>query len=144
MRYFLVGTLAMLLTGPSSSAFCSNRCICVGEHDTAKAMAEATAVFEGEALDFTFDAPMTRDTSGNEWYHVRIRVGHVWKGALGDTVIVQTPSPAGACGLSFKPGGRFLLFATGPLGSLSATICGLSQEWETADTTVAKLGAPVN
>ena len=145
MHRFLAGSLIILLAGSVPRAKCSGRCLCVGERDPVKAVAASSAVFEAVALAYTFDAPMTRDSLGNDWYHVPLVVGRVWKGVLSDTVTIQTPSPAGACGLSFTPGGHFLVFAVeGPRGSLAATVCSLSQEWGTADSTVAQLGAPIS
>jgi hypothetical protein len=70
-----------------------------------------------------------------------IVVGRQWRGRLGDTVVVRSPSGTAACGLSMEEGQRFLVFAQKDEedGHLYAIKCGLSRAWDEEAARLARL-----
>ena len=144
MKVLALAGLLVATELPPPTASCLTLCSCNWERDPLKARDAFPVVLEGRALDSTLAAPRTTDANGRERFRVRVVVGQVWKGDVPDTIVVVTSEPASGCGFSFARGERYLLFLfRNSSGSLSATMCSLSQPWERADSIVTALGTPV-
>lgn len=62
-----------------------------------------------------------------------------WRGPGADTVVVRTALFTTACGLAFRQGERYLLFAREVSGRLYADTCGPSRLWDEEGARLAKL-----
>jgi hypothetical protein len=62
-----------------------------------------------------------------------------WRGTGPDTIVVRTALFTTACGLAFRQGERYLLFARKARGSLYADKCGPSRPWDEEGERLAKL-----
>jgi len=94
----------------------------------------ATAVFAGTVVL-------------EETFTVTLEVEQVWKGALAKKVSMRTSNidngdgtiSIDTCGVAFKNGQKYLVFAFGPLTDLRATSCTLTSVWGHASDTVQRL-----
>jgi len=92
---------------------CVFGCECTERNDFELEFALSKAVFSGEVIDL---ANADRDTV------VTFRVGTMWKGPKGETIVVSTNIYKTACGFNFVKGENYLVFAYGD-GSLRTSIC---------------------
>ena len=91
------------------------------------------AVLEGTIVNVqSVRAP--RDSAAGEFpldeAVATIRVARSWRGRRTDTVVVRTPLYTTACGLGFRTGDHYLLFASQVNETLYADNCGPSRKWD--------------
>jgi MYXO-CTERM domain-containing protein len=113
----------------------AHACTCAPPPPTLEAVAEASAVFQGSVVDIT-----PPSTPAGEMV-ARISVERVWKRSRTESVVeVHTPANSAACGLSFKPGSRWLIYADEIEGNLRAVLCSRSKPLDAASDDLAALG----
>jgi hypothetical protein len=110
LRSFRLLTAVLCLT---AAAMPAAACSCPGKSPKA-ALEAAAAVFSGTVV---FVKKSQADVV------VTIKVDKVWKGDVPAQVTVSTPPNDGLCGVSFKEGDGYLVYAGGQPGSLSTNIC---------------------
>lgn len=118
------GLVALLLPGEAKA------CSCMRPAPPDEALEAAEAVFFGEVLTVEAVAHGLR---------VNIQVEHGWKGVDGDRVEVWTASSGASCGVSFRPGETYLVYAESFDDRLGASLCSRTRQtsWESA---VGELG----
>ena len=100
-------------------------------------------MLEAVALDSTLGGSVV-GAERDRRFVVRLAVGRVWKGEIGDTLSVVTRAPGAGCGFYFLQGERYLLFAYRTDGdSLEATMCSPSLPWAKARDIIQQLGQPL-
>ena len=97
----------------------ASACSCVPPPPPKKALAGATAVFEGKVASIEEDPGQHRSTA-------TLEVSRVWKGAVTATVKVKTQGAGSMCGFSFAVGESYLVYADGEPGGLSTSLCSRS------------------
>ena len=113
----------------------AHACTCGRSQPPIAAIAEASAVFAGTIVDTT--APSTPTGA----MVARISVEKVWKRSRTETVVeVHTPASSAACGLSFVPGAKWLIYAEEIDGTLSAVLCSRSKLLSAAQEDLTALG----
>jgi hypothetical protein len=90
--------LAVLLTAPSTS----HACKCAPPPEVAEALAQSSAVFEGQVTQVN-----TTETE----LEVSLRVTRAWKGVDTETVRVRTRKDSAACGVEFSVDQVWLVYA---------------------------------
>jgi MYXO-CTERM domain-containing protein len=110
-------------------------CTCLPPPPVATAVAESTAVFAGTIV------AMTPPSSQIGEVVAKLSVERVWKGSTtAMEVEVHTPSSSAACGLSFMPGDKWLIYANEVDGHLSAILCSRSAPLSAAQQDLVELG----
>lgn len=113
----------------------AHACTCAPSPPTLTAVAEASAVFAGTIVDTTPPSTPTGEMVA------RVTVETVWKRSRTETVVeVHTPASSAACGLSFVPGAKWLIYANEIDGNLSAALCSRSKLMTSAQEDLAALG----
>ena len=113
----------------------AHACTCGPSPTTLRAVTEASAVFAGTILDTTPPSTPTGEMVA------RFSVEKVWKRSRTETVVeVHTPANSAACGLSFAPGSKWLIFAEEIDGHLSAALCSRSKPLDAAQADLGVLG----
>ena len=126
--------VSTLLPRPAQACTCSN--------ETPEAQfAAATSVFEGRVVAIEREgAPEV----GPARLRVTFEVVQTWKAANVERLIVTTATDEAACGVAFAQGRSYVVYAiAGSDGALAAGLCGGTALRESADATVAALGAGV-
>jgi hypothetical protein len=90
--------LAVLLASPSTS----HACKCAPPPEVAEALAQSSAVFEGQVTQLN-----TTETE----LEVSLRVTRAWKGVDTETVRVRTRKDSAACGVEFSVDQVWLVYA---------------------------------
>lgn len=87
---------------------------------TAEAVAQASAVFEG---DVTAVVPPSRtgQWSSNDPVAYTVRVAQVYKGSVPAETVVTSATSEASCGVELK--GHVVVFADGPAYAMSTTLC---------------------
>jgi MYXO-CTERM domain-containing protein len=135
MQKFTAVIIATALLG-LSQANDAYACSCVPPPPVATAVGESSAVFAGTIVALTPPSLPSNDMVAT------FSVERVWKGATNQTAIeVRTPSSSAACGLSFAPGQKWLIYANESEGGLSAILCSRSTLYSNAQADLAELGA---
>lgn len=136
----LVMLLGVALTAAALLPRPARACTCSPETPEAQ-LAAATAVFEGRVVSIEREgAPEV----GPARLRVTFEVVQTWKAANVERLIVTTASDEAACGVAFEQGRSYLVYAiAGSGGALAAGLCGGTTLRESADATVAALGAGV-
>jgi hypothetical protein len=136
LAYALALALTIAVANQTAAA-----CTCVSMPGSPRdvvhvAKGNATAIFVGTVLD-------VRAGSGEMELNVRFSVDRFWKGALASEVTVTTHSQSSACGYTFEPGSRYLVYCSGnPSGTFSTSICTRTRRERDAKDDVRYLGRP--
>jgi hypothetical protein len=109
-------------------------CACPGGGPACEAVWQADAVFDGIVTTVTPVAG-TREVAGRavkvDEKRVRLTVRQAWRGAGRDTIEVVTGATAADCGVDFKPGDRYVVFAQRrPDGQLFVSVCSLTAPFD--------------
>lgn len=96
------------------SPHAATACSCAPPPPPNQALEEATAVFAGEVTNL--------ETNQGQ-LDITLAIQQVWKGDLGPTVAVQTPSTTAMCGYSFELGRVYLVYASDRNGRLQTNQC---------------------
>ena len=83
-------------------------CDCVAGPETQKEREQAA-----EEADVVFTGKVRKIEPGSQVVKVRFWVGRKYKGTHREKLMVKTPSHEAACGVSFKDGKRYTVFAHG-------------------------------
>lgn len=135
MRKFAAVFIATTLLGLSqvNDAYA---CSCIPPPPVATAVGESSAVFAGTIVALTPPSLPTSDIVAT------FSVERVWKGPTNLTQIeIRTPASSAACGLSFAPGAKWLIYANETQDGLSAILCSRSTLYGNAQADLAELGA---
>jgi hypothetical protein len=124
-----------LLTVPSWLS----ACVCAETGSLAEELQASAAVFVGRVLALTIDT-VTVEGMAIERTRATLKVEQHWKGAQRPTVDVWTCGDqvvACTCGVDFRLGARYLVFASGkPLGTGS---CSRTREADAAEELITQL-----
>ncbi len=134
-RYVMLGSVIVvgLLAAPSAWA-----CSCV-RSSPRQAMAWADAVFVGLVVETVRDA---EDINEGHLF-ATMEVGKVWKGNVGERVVVRTAPHSALCGFHFDKGKRYLVYAyVNEDGVLSTNICSRTNLLERAEEDLLALEVP--
>ena len=123
--------IAVLLTYVALSVPSAYACECGGRGSPRKELGKSRAVFVGEVVEIT-------DGEGGDPYLIKFRVGSYWKGAKDQFVTIS--SPGGLCGISFKVGQRWLVYAYGQ--DLWTDACHRTKPLASAGEDLHALGKP--
>lgn len=135
MQKFAAVFIATALLG-LSQAKDAYACSCVPPPPVATAVGESSAVFAGTIVALTPPSLPTSEMVAT------FSVERVWKGPTNQTEIeIRTPASSAACGLSFEPGGKWLIYANETEDGLSAILCSRSTLYGAAQADLAELGA---
>ena len=99
--------LALLAGGESAHA-----CTCAPSGSPEEALAEADAVFAGEATSVKVHGGPFRRSSADP-VTVEFKVSRVWKGPHADTLTVETVRSEMSCGFEFKKGRKYIVYTYG-------------------------------
>ena len=134
-RLFAVPAIAALaiLASPLPVSACS----CTNQLTLEQEFGYAAAVFSGRVISITPEP---------DGLHVLAMLEPIarWKGGIGATVPVYTPSNGGACGFPFEVDGEYLVFgsASDPSGPFFTHLCAKSSPLE-GNVYVPLLGPPL-
>jgi hypothetical protein len=115
--------LALALGGLVSCAGQVAACTCVDPPPALVALCRADAVFAGVVVGVR-DPNGAPDADGSaKPVHYTIRVEDVWKGDVGDTVVVRTARLASLCGYPFRGDDAYLIYARRDSVGLTTNLC---------------------
>jgi hypothetical protein len=125
-----LAAIALLLLPRLASA-----CACLASGPACAAVWQADAVFDGTVTTVT---PLvgTREAAGRavpvDEKRVRLTVRQAWRGETRQTMDVVTRASTADCGVDFKPGERYLVFAQrrAPDRQLFVSVCGLTSSFD--------------
>src|SRR5688572_7555297 len=86
-------------------------CMCAYREDVATEFAGAHAVFTGRVVAVGDTVVGEGRFPGPYMRRVTLRVDRAWKGVESDTIVVLTGMNDGACGVRFRRGASYLVFA---------------------------------
>lgn len=135
-RCIMLGSVMVvgLLAVPSALA-----CSC-GSWSPHEAMAWADAVFVGLVVETTRDAEGINDGH----LFATIDVDKVWKGNVGERVVIRTAPNSAQCGIYFEKEKRYLVYASRDEdGLLSAYACSRTNLLEYAGEDILALEVPL-
>jgi hypothetical protein len=98
-----------------------------------EAVSQYDAVLEGTVVNVEYVRPRRDSAAGGfplDEAVATIRVIRSWRGSRADTVMVRTALFTTACGLPFRTGDHYLLFARSVGGKLYSDKCGPSRTWD--------------
>lgn len=111
-------------------------CKCKAPPPPKEALAASAAVFSGKVTKIEPDR--------GYGLLVTLKVASVWKGVDGAEVVVHTPRDSAACGVSFKEGSEFLVYADKMKGDdielLTTNLCTRTKLLADAKEDLAELG----
>jgi len=103
-------------------------------------MAQAAAVFEGRATSMGRASTEDGGAFGGELRY-EFEVLRIWKGELGEAVVLHTPSSSAACGRTYAIGEPYIIYASrGQDGELADFLCSRTRRSAGADEDLAVLG----
>lgn len=118
--FIVYGVVAFILVLQVEGFACSCNPPTVGESEksvVSKARNRAQAVFSGMALQIITDP-------AKEWVTVKFRVERSWKGSVSKEVNIVTGAHDGNCGIDFKTGEKYLVYASrSSEGGLETGMC---------------------
>lgn len=144
VRRLASGSLALVAAcGPSGDAA---GCHCPATPSPARAAREALAVFRGTVIDLK-DTTMldTRNGVREPAIAAAIRAEAGWKGFADTVAVVLTPappSPQAGCGVRFRSGERYLVYARGTSAHLRTNACRRTRPLTEAGEDTLALGPP--
>jgi hypothetical protein len=117
----------------------ADACTCIPQ-DFYAAYATSSAVFAGEVLDISVSAP---DPHYLQVATVTIRVETAWKGQPASSTTRVVTAPNGAmCGVSFRVGARYLVYAgASATDDWSVSLCSRTHETSVDDPDLAQLNS---
>lgn len=138
MLGFLVLLGALTVAPPCETGFCD----CVSPPDVQSARNSAVVVFTGRVLSIR-DTVVGEGMQHGPWQMraVTLRVDRAWKGVDSRRFVVLTGMGGGDCGVPFRRGESYLVYAGGPsAGWPIASICGRTAPLARADADILALG----
>jgi hypothetical protein len=123
--------LALLLL-PARAALAQD-CACT-ETEFEKARTQSQAIFAGQVLEVEA-AP-----DFDDWVWATFKLETHWKGELEETVRVLTAATEDDCGIPFRPGESWLVYARDMGGFLWANRCWRAHRYQSNDPDLALLG----
>jgi hypothetical protein len=134
---------ALPLAGAIAHACAGSGCQCPAPREPAMAERHALAVFRGTVIDLidttVFNAAARRSDPG---VAAAIRVEASWKGPLDSVIVVLTRRPSEGCGVPFRTGERYLVYAVGYRDDLQTSACLRTRRVADATEDLTSLGAP--
>jgi hypothetical protein len=113
-------------------------CSCAPPPPPKLAMEASSAVFSGKVVSI--------ETEGEFEKAVTLEVGDVWKGVEAKKVTIYTAKDGAACGVDFKEGTKYLVYATllkrGDSKGLSTNLCSRTKPLADAKEDIDALGKP--
>jgi hypothetical protein len=123
-------------------------CSCFTETSAVKALEKADAVFEGIVISVQLRSRPVPGVANRHttWNEVRVRVRRTWKGVSEKTVDINTASDVVTCGVDFKVGKQYLVYAyaTAVDGRLETDACTRTTTGAAAARDAEAFGPPVN
>lgn len=136
---FLAGiVIIVLLAGPAANA-----CSCAGTSAPCESYGTASAVFAGTVIgERTSERPKQGDRTEIDWTPraVKFSVEQAFSGVTGTEVEVFTGRGGGDCGVGFRMGQRYLVYAYRHENKLSTSICTRTRLFSQATEDLAFLG----
>jgi hypothetical protein len=129
LRIFLAGFFAMVSCTHLSYADPPVACSCLKPLSPTKELKGATAVFVGEVCGITEN----RDSLSAEF-----SLEQVWKGSSQKQIIVQTSKYGSDCGIGFRMGVKYLVYAYGK-DVLNVSRCSRTKEVDQAQEDLREL-----
>ena len=143
LRYLIILGLLLSFLLPQQRAYA---CSCVPPGPPEMALQEATAVFSGKVTDrqigqrlhFAFRYPFIHLYQAGAKF--TFAVSEIWKGAPYETIIINTGTGGGDCGLGLRTGEEYLIYAYGEQNALGSNICTRTRPLANASEDIAILG----
>ena len=132
--FLLTSVLALLLV-PGRAAIAQD-CVCT-ETEFDQARSQSHAIFLGQVIE------VEAASDFDDWVWATFKVESHWKGELVGTASVLTATAEGDCGVPFRTGERWLVYAKDLAGSLWVHRCWRVHRSQPGDPDLALLGAPV-
>ena len=132
IAFVLIAALAVIAVPPERSFACS----CVG-FTTLEAKERADAVFRGTVTQI--DKPSFMVNSGS-LAQVYLQVEEVWKGPEQQEFMVSAAISEASCGVEFKEGVSYLVFAQNQEGTWRTSICNETKEVSMSGAALKELG----
>jgi hypothetical protein len=111
--------LLLAVAAPAASEALACSCAPPNRADQVR---NVSAIFVGEVVTAP-DLPADRSSPGAGRLRYRFRVEESLKGAASGTVVVTTAASPAACGVTFRTGERYLVFARERDGLLETGLC---------------------
>lgn len=116
----LTVTLALVLLFNITTAYA---CSCAPPGTPQESLQDSTAVFSGQVIRIDTPAAVGGIISTADPLKVTFQVIEIWKGPLGNPLIVQTARDSVSCGYNFLIGQEYLVYAYGSESDLQTNIC---------------------
>ena len=126
-----------LVLAPACPAYA---CSCIPAAAPLDALAEATAVFEGEVLGIATPDPVEGVFSSADTVEVTFHVEQVWKGEVAGVTSLFTAASSASCGFEFQTGQSYIVYARSADGQLQASLCSRTRLIEQAGEDMEALG----
>ncbi len=136
MTKIMICRLACLITIFSLAPQLSWSCSCAGSPTVQEAKDRSTAVFTGTPIAIVF-RNYEENVAGQIVY---FQVDRSWKGDLRPAIRLGTGMGGADCGLPFKIGTRYLVYASGDGQNYAAHLCSRTGKTETATEDLKELG----
>ena len=131
----LAAALAVtLLLGAAAPA---HACKCIAPPPPLAALGSADAVFGGQVIRRGDPLAGQKGVSSLSPVDYTFRVEDVWKGDIGDTVVVRTARASASCGYPFEMGRVYLVYATRDPSGWRTDLCTRTTGMEWADDDLA-------
>ncbi len=116
-------------------------CSCAEFISPPTAFEKATAVFTGMVI--SLQGPTGRVISSADPVMVVIQVDTVWKGPQENTLVVTTALSSASCGVEFKIGSSYLIYAHGSEDRLEVGLCEGTKSLILAEQDLNSLGSGI-
>ncbi|WP_449623092.1 hypothetical protein [Robertmurraya sp. Marseille-Q9965] len=130
------GFLFLMVSFPSTSSACS----CAEQQSVEEEFKQSKAVFRGKVLE----VKENRSINGSMSNSVLFEVSKTWKGVDETQIIITTGVSDGDCGIEFRKGEEYLVYATESTmygeNTLVSTICDRTGELQTLRDDLTILG----
>ncbi len=104
-----VSLLALWLFGDMDKSYA---CSCGDRGSPSELLATATMVFAGKVVDTRgYEAPASGIYYSNDPVTIKIQVSTVWKGAVHETMFVETVRSKPSCGFPFSKGTEYVVYS---------------------------------
>jgi len=135
----LLGFVVVVLLASATA----NACTCAGSGAPCESFGAAAAVFAGTVIgERTSEQPKQRDQIDIDWTPraVKFSVEQAYSGVTGTEIEVFTGRGGGDCGVRFKAGQRYLVYAYRYQDKLTTSICTRTKPFSQATEDLAFLG----
>lgn len=114
-------------------------CSCAESPPVETELNRSSAVFSGSVIKIT-DSSSVPFFSSADPLDVLVAVDKVWKGPIGERVVVQTARDSASCGFNFELGNEYIIYAQGDKGVLATGLCDRTNLLAMASEDLSKLG----